>query len=197
MDIDVRRHYGRFGPLSVQALTAFQPRKAPLIRSDRKPFGISVTAAGEGVIARIHGMRGVADRGGFSAQRKRSGPGSGGDVLAAYQAGDGLIAVPGHGYVEHQATVAGQQVTFPGSPHQSVTTAHEKTISRMGQGSRIVRRRRVVEELQLALVTAIPIAEEQPAVPLSHVQGFQNAEIGGKFHQASNVQRRLVDIDDA
>ncbi len=66
----------------------------------------------------------------------------------------------------------------------------------MGEAEWVVARRRVVEELQRALVAAIAVIKEQPPVAACHVDRPQDHEVGGEPHQAACVEWRLVEVGD-
>ena len=71
----------------------------------------------------------------------------------------------------------------------------KKPLPGVRQRDRRVAVRRVVVELQRALVTAIAVVVEHPPVAPPHVTRLQDHEVGREAHQTAVVRRRLVEID--
>ena len=136
----------------------------------------------------------VAARGSPTAQGEGRDPGSVGDELRSHQAGERRGAVVRHRHIEQHAPVARQQVPFPCRPHHGVPAPHEKAVAGVAQGPRSVRRRRVVEELELSLVAAVAVSEEEPAHARSH--RLQDAHIGRVLDGTAGIARHLVEIHD-
>src|SRR5882762_5611356 len=84
-------------------------------------------------------------------------------------------------FAEHQSIHPEQArqlyLDMPGEPDHRIAAAHQKAVSGMCQGVRIVRGRGVVEELQHSLVAAVAVVEEPPAVATRRVDRLQNREI--------------------
>ena len=58
----------------------------------------------------------------------------------------------------------------------------------------VVRRRCIVEELELALVASVAVSEEEPVIARPH--RLQDAHIGRVLDEAVAIARRLVEVHD-
>src|SRR5687768_4409433 len=67
----------------------------------------------------------------------------------------------------------------------------------MGERQGRVAVRRVVEELQRALVAAVDELDEESLVAARRVGGAEDHEIGGEADETVFVARRVLDVDDA
>ena len=71
---------------------------------------------------------------------------------------------------------------------------HEEAVAGVAQGPGIIRRRRVIEELKLALVAAVPVSEEEPVVARSYRP--EDADVGGMLDETAVIARHLVEVHD-
>ena len=95
---------------------------------------------------------------------------------------------------EQHPPVAGQQVPFPCRPHHRIPAPHEEAVAGVAHGARGVRSRRIVEELELALVAAVAVSEEDPAIPRPH--WLEHADVGLVLDQIAGIARRVFEIHD-
>ena len=180
VDVRVRRDQRLLDALIVEADPAFDAREAPALGRHRDPRVVGIAPPRQARLARVERYGRMAARRGMAAQRKGRDPGAVGDVLDPDQSGDRRD----DRQVEHHPPVPGQQVALPGEPYDGVAAAHQKAVSGMRQGPRVVRGRRVVEELQHPLVAAVAVVEKDPPVAAPGIDRLQDREIAGKAARA-------------
>ena len=177
VDVGIRLDERDLGPLRIEPHSALRACERPAIARDGFAGVAGIAPARQaGSAPCLEGDGGVASRGRPPAQGIRRDPGSVGDELRSHETGEGLGAVARHRHVEQHAPVARQQVPLPCRPHHRVPAAHEKPVAGVAPGARIVRRRRIVEELELALVPAVAVSEEEPAV--ARPRRLEDADVG-------------------
>jgi hypothetical protein len=132
-----------------------------------------------------------------TAQRKRRDAGAVGDVLDPHNPGQRSVMFAGDRQVEQHPPVPRQEIALPGEPDHRIAAAHQKAVSGMCQGVRIVRGRSVVEELQHPLVAAVAVVEEQTAVGARRIDRLQDREVAGEMNEPGGIGRGLVEILDA
>ena len=194
VDVGIRFDERGFGPLRIEPDAALDAREGPPIACDRLAGVVGIAPPRQSRSCGVERDGGVASRGHPPAQRIRRDSGPIGDELGPHETGEGLGAVARHRHVEEHAPAARQQVPLPCRPHDRVPAAHEKSVAGVAQGSRIVRCRRIVEELELSLVPAVAVSEEEPAV--ARTLRLEHADIGRVLHEAAGIARHLVEIDD-
>ena len=194
MDVRIRFDEGGLRSLRIEPDSALGAREGPCVARDRFARIAGIAPPRQSRSRRVERDGGVAARGSPAAQGEGRDPGPVGDELRSHQAGERPGAAARHRHVEQHAPVARQQVAFPCRPHHGVPAPHEKAVAGVAQSPRSVRRRRVVEELELALVAAVAVSEEEPAPARPH--RFQDAHIGRVLDEAVAIARRLVEIHD-
>ena len=192
MDVRVRFDEGGFRALRIESDSALGAREGPCTARDRLARIAGIAPPRQLGPRLVEGDGGVAARGSPTAQGKCRDPGPVGDEFRSHQAGERLGAISRHRHIEQHAPVAGQQVPFPCRPHHGVPAPHEKAVAGVAQGPRSVRRRRVVEELELALVAAVAVSEQEPS--LARPRRFQDAHIGSVLDETVGIARHLVEI---
>ena len=195
-DVDVRIRIDErgLGPLRIEPDSALGACERPAVVRDRFAGIPGIAASRQSRLRVVERDGGVASRGCPAAQGEGRDPGPVGDELGSHKAGEGRGTVVRHRHVEQHAPVARQQVSFPCRPRHRVAAPHEEAVAGVAQGPRIVRRRRIVEELELTLVAAVAVSEEEAAVARSH--RLEDADIGGVLDEAARIARRLVEIHD-
>ena len=89
-----------------------------------------------------------------------------------------------------------RQARNPAAPGDGEAVAHEEAVTRrVGRGERVAGRR-VVQQVQHALVAAIVDVVEQRAVALGRIRRPQDVEVRRVFDLAARIARREPDVDD-
>src|SRR5690242_961054 len=108
--------------------------------------------------------------GGDPAAERKTGNFRGvGNVFYPNTPSDRLAIVARHRHVEHHTSITGQHVAFPRQPRDCVASPHEEAIPRVLQDDRRVAVRRVIVELQSALMTAVAVVVEYATVAALHL----------------------------
>ncbi len=197
VDVPVGGHQRPLAALIVEPAAALDAGEAPLVRRHDEAGIVGVAAAGERRFARLERYGRVTARRDAAAERECGDAGLVGDVLDADRAGDRAPVLGGYRQIEEHAPVARQHVALPGKPRDCIAAPHQEAVAGMGELERIVARRRVVEELQRALVAAIAVVEEEAPVAARQLDRLQDHEIGDETDAPVAVARRLGEIGDA
>jgi len=139
----------------------------------------------------------VATRRYSGAQRKARDARAVGNKLGSYKAGDSLPVDPCDRHVEEHAPTTWEEIRLPGHPNDRISPSHQEPIAGMAPGQGVVRVRCIVEELKRALVAAVAIVEEQPAIGAPEIDRLQDHEIGRTADEPVLVARSELEICNA
>src|SRR5438270_1570867 len=192
VDVRIRRNDRMLGALVVEADPAFDARESPALGRYWDPRVSGIAAPRQARFARVQRQRRMAARRGMATQRKRRDAAAIGDVLDP----DGSLDRRDR-QVEHHPPVPGEQIALPGEPYDRIAAAHQKAVSGVRQAPRIVRGRRVIEELQHPLVAAVAVIEKDPPVAAAGIGRLQDREIPDEPDEPFGIDRCLVDVGDA
>ena len=195
-DVPVGRHHGVLHRLRLAADAGLDAGEAPLVVRDHLRRVVGIAPPRQHRVARVERDGGIGMRGDPAAEREAGDARRVGDVFDADAPGDRPAVVARHRHVEHHAAVAGQHVALPGEPRHRIAAAHEEAVAGVRQRDRRVAVRRVVVELQRALVAAVAVVIEHAPVAALHLARLEDHEVGGEAHQPAVVDRRLVEIHD-
>ena len=194
VDMRIRRDDRGLRSLRIEPDAPFGTSECPAIVRDGLAWIAGIAPPRQPCPGRVEGNGGVASGGHPPAQGVCRDSCAIGDELGPHEAGEGLGAATRDRNVEQHASIAGKQVSLPGGPHHRVPPPHEESVAGVAQGSRIVGRRRIVEELELALVAAVSVSEEETAV--ARPDRSEHADIGRVLDEAIRAAWCLVEIHD-
>ena len=197
IDVPIGRHHGVFHRLRLAAAAGLHAGEAPLVVRDHLRRVVGIAPPRQHRVARVERDGGIGMRRDPAAEREAGDARRVGDVFDPDAPGDRPAVVARHRHVEHHAAVARQHVALPGEPGHRIAATHEEAVAGVRQRDRRVAVRRVVVELQRALMAAVAVVIEHAPVAALHLARLEDHEVGGEAHQAAVVARRMVEIDDA
>ena len=197
MNMPIRRDQRVFRLLGLGTGANDLGRERPFIRRDHRRRVIRVPPTRQHRVPCVERRGAVRMRRHPAAQRDRRAHRPIRNDLDPHPPGDRGAVVRRDGNIQHHPSVTRQHVAFPRNPGDRVTAPHEETIPRVRERQRIIAMRRIIEELQRALMAAVSIIVEHPPVATRQIQRLQDHEIGGEFNQPHRVPRGLVQIHHA